>query len=148
MSAPRKSNARARSEESGSCSPRDAWRCNSNGRTRSRVKRVLPCFRAGPAGSRVSFSDRTGLTAGVRYRYTGPVRPVTGRNRSNTNLNSNFLVEAVLTGIPAGLAGILVTWTVWFLEAYRPVIPVYRPVWPVYRWFREVFRRLKNGSPV
>ena len=51
---------------------------------------------------RVSFSDRIGLTAGVRYRYTGPVRPVTGRNRSNTNLNSNFLVEAVLTGIPAG----------------------------------------------
>jgi len=51
---------------------------------------------------RVSFSDPISLTACVRYWYTDPVRPVTGRNRSNTNLNSNFLDEAVLTGIPAG----------------------------------------------
>ena len=52
--------------------------------------------------SRVQFPDRTGLTAGLRYRFTGPVRPVTGRNRSKENLNSKFVVEAVENGIPAG----------------------------------------------
>ena len=31
-----------------------------------------------------------------------PVWPVTGRNRSNSNLNSNFPVQPVRTGIPAG----------------------------------------------
>jgi len=56
-------------------------------------------------GYRVKFPDRSGLTAGVRFRLTGPVSPVTGRNRPNENLNSNFPVVTVLTGIPAGLAG-------------------------------------------
>ena len=104
---------------------------------------------------RVQFSDRTGLTAGLRYRFTGPVRPVTGRNRTNANLNSNFAVVAVVTGIPAGytglpdgFAGIPAGCASRFLAVYRPEIPVYRPVLPVYRLFRAVFRRLKNGFPV
>ena len=37
--------------------------------------------------TRVSNPDRTGLTAGLRYRFTGPVRPVTGRNRTKPRLN-------------------------------------------------------------
>ena len=37
--------------------------------------------------TRVLISDRTGLTAGLRYRFTGPVRPVTGRNRTKPRLN-------------------------------------------------------------
>ena len=101
--------------------------------------------------SRVQFPDRTGLTAGLRYRFTGPVRPVTGRNRSNVNLNSNFTVVAVptgipagYTGIPAGLAGIPAGFVLRLTAVYRPVTPVYRPVWPVYRLFRVFFRRLKN----
>ena len=53
------------------------------------------------------------------------------------NLNSNFVVVAVVTGIPAGCASR-------FLAVYRPGIPVYRPVLPVYRLFRAVFRRLKK----
>ena len=36
---------------------------------------------------RVLKSDRTGLTAALRYRFTGPVRPVTGGNRLNSNSN-------------------------------------------------------------
>ena len=55
---------------------------------------------------RVSFTDRTGQTAGVRYRYTGPVWPETGRYRSNSNLNSKNSVQPVRTGIPAGLTGL------------------------------------------
>ena len=101
--------------------------------------------------TRVQFPDRTGLTAGLRYRFTGPVRPVTGRNRSNVNLNSNFTVVAVptgipagYTGIPAGLAGIPAGFVLRLTAVYRPVTPVYRPVWPVYRLFRVFFRRLKN----
>ena len=35
--------------------------------------------------TRVLKSDRTGLTAALRYRFTGPVRPVTGGNRLNSN---------------------------------------------------------------
>ena len=62
--------------------------------------------RAPPGGVRVKFSDRSPLTAGVRFRLTGPVSSVTGRNRTNTNLNSNSPVETVLTGIPAGLTGL------------------------------------------
>ena len=54
---------------------------------------------------RVYLPDRSGQTGGVRFRYTSPVWPVTGRNRSNSNLNSNFPVEPVRTGIPAGLTG-------------------------------------------
>ena len=101
--------------------------------------------------SRVLFSDRSSLTAGIRFRLTGPVRPVTGRNRSNVNLNSNFTVVAVptgipagYTGIPAGLAGIPAGFVLRLTAVYRPVTPVYRPVWPVYRLFRVFFRRLKN----
>ena len=89
--------------------------------------------------ARVQFSDRTGLTAGLRYRFTGPVRPVTGRNRTNANLNSNFAVVAVVTGILAGFAGIPAGCVSRFLAVYRPGIPVYRPVLPVYRLFRAVF---------
>ena len=37
--------------------------------------------------ARVLKSDRTGLTAALRYRFTGPVRPVTGGNRLNSNSN-------------------------------------------------------------
>ena len=54
------------------------------------------------AAGRVSFTDRTGQTAGVRYRYTGLVWPETGRYRSNSNLNSKNSVQPVRTGIPAG----------------------------------------------
>ena len=42
---------------------------------------------AGRVSGRVFNPDRTGLTAGLRYRFTGPVRPVTGRNRTKTRLN-------------------------------------------------------------
>jgi len=55
--------------------------------------------------SRVLISDRSPVTAEFRYRYTGPVWPVTGRNRWNSNLNSNTAVQPVRTGIPAGLTG-------------------------------------------
>jgi hypothetical protein len=56
--------------------------------------------------SRVKFSDRSPLTAGVRFRLIGPISPVTDRNRTNANLNSNSPVETVLTGIPAGYTGL------------------------------------------
>ena len=82
---------------------------------------------------RVHFSDRTGLTAGLRCRFTGSVRPVTGRNRTNANLNSNFAVVAVVTGIPAGFTGIPAGCASLILAVYRPGIPVYRPVLTVYR---------------
>ena len=56
--------------------------------------------------TRVYLPDWSGQTGGVRFRYTGPVWPVTGRNRSNSNLNLNFAVQPVRTGILVGLAGI------------------------------------------
>ena len=121
---------------------------------KSHVNKYLasqPYLQLEAVGRRVQFPDRTGLTAGLRYRFTGPVRPVTGRNRSNVNLNSNFTVVAVptgipagYTGIPAGLAGIPAGFVLRLPAVYRPVTPVYRPVWPVYRLFRVFFRRLKN----
>jgi len=43
------------------------------------------------ASSRVHLTDRSPVTAGLRFRFTGPVAPVTGRNRSNSNLNSKKL---------------------------------------------------------
>ena len=52
------------------------------------------------------FTYRSGQTGVVRYRYIGPVWLETGRYRWNSNLNSNFAVQPVRTGIPAGLAGI------------------------------------------
>ena len=47
---------------------------------------------------RVLKSDRTGLTAALRYRFTGPVRPVTGGNRLNSNPNSNKFKNSHATG--------------------------------------------------
>ena len=55
--------------------------------------------------ARVSLTDRSGQTGRVRYRYTGPVWPETGRYRSKSNLNSKFVVQTVRTGIPVGLTG-------------------------------------------
>ena len=54
---------------------------------------------------RVLISDRCPVTAGLRYRYTDLVWPVTGRNRWNSNLNLNGAVQPVRIGIPAGLTG-------------------------------------------
>ena len=48
--------------------------------------------------TRVLKSDRTGLTAALRYRFTGPVRPVTGGNRLNSNSNSNKFKNSHTTG--------------------------------------------------
>ena len=48
--------------------------------------------------SRVLKSDRTGLTAAFRYRFTGPVRPVTGGNRLNSNPNSTKFKNSHATG--------------------------------------------------
>ena len=59
---------------------------------------VRLCCRGVP---RVNLSDRSGQTGAVRYRYTGPVWPETGINRSNSNLNSKNSVQPVRTGIPA-----------------------------------------------
>ena len=42
-----------------------------------------------PVMSRVLFPNRKPVTAALRYRFTGPVRPVTGENRLNSNPNSN-----------------------------------------------------------
>ena len=47
---------------------------------------------------RVLKSDRTGLTAALRYRFTGPVRPVTDGNRLNSNSNSNKFKNSHATG--------------------------------------------------
>ena len=41
----------------------------------------------------------------VRCRYTGPVWPETGPNRSKSNLNLKFSVQTIRTGILAGLTG-------------------------------------------
>lgn len=59
----------------------------------ARSRRGRTCSPAASAAqrrpaTRVSIPDRTGLTAGLRYRFTGPVRPDTGRNRTKGNLNS------------------------------------------------------------
>src|SRR6185312_9070956 len=56
--------------------------------------------------TRVNLTDRSGQTGAVRYRYTGPVWPETGRYRWKSNLNSNFAVQTVRTGIPVGLTGL------------------------------------------
>jgi len=58
------------------------------------------------ASSRVHLTDRSPVTAGLRFRFTGPVAPVTGRNRSNSNLNSKNSVQPVRTGLPVGLTGL------------------------------------------
>ena len=64
-----------------------------------KLKKIAP-------SPRVYLPDRSGQTGGVRFRYTGPVWPVTGRKWSNSNLNSNFPVQLVRTGIPVDLTGI------------------------------------------
>ena len=50
------------------------------------------CFLAGggvlsAVAARVHLTDRSPVIAGLRFRFTGSVAPVTGRNRSNSNLN-------------------------------------------------------------
>ena len=45
--------------------------------------------------SRDFFTDRRDRTAGHRFRFTGPVGPVTGKNRPNSNLNSKPTVIPV-----------------------------------------------------
>ena len=48
--------------------------------------------------TRVLKSDQTGLTAALRYRFTGSVRSVTGGNRLNSNPNSNKFKNSHATG--------------------------------------------------
>ena len=48
--------------------------------------------------SKVFLSDRFHRTAGHRFRLTGPVGPVTGKNRLNSNLNSKPAVIPVSNG--------------------------------------------------
>ena len=55
----------------------------------------------GPAATKLT--DRSGQIGVVRYRYTGLVWPETGRYRWKSNLNSNFAVQTVRTGIPVGI---------------------------------------------
>ena len=78
----------------------DAYR--SVYRYRQKPGTALPSVSRTLGVLRVSFTDRTDQTAGVRYRYTGPVWPETGRYRSNSNLNSKNSVQAAHTGIPVG----------------------------------------------
>ena len=47
---------------------------------------------------RVHVTDRRPVTAALRYRYTGPVWPVTGENRLNSNPNSNKFKNSYATG--------------------------------------------------
>ena len=47
---------------------------------------------------RVPLTDRRPVTAALRYRYTGPVWPVTGGNRLNSNPNSNKFKNSYATG--------------------------------------------------
>ena len=56
--------------------------------------------------TRVFYPDRLTQTAGHRFRFTGPVGPVTGGNRLNSNLNLKAPVQPVPTGLPAGLTGL------------------------------------------
>ena len=83
-------------------------------------------FRTG--GDQGFFPDRTPQTAGHRFRFTGPVWPVTCRNRLNSNLNSKNSVQPVRTGIPAGLTGLNSNPN---LKSH--VQPANRAVWPVYQ---------------
>ena len=63
---------------------------------------LLPLLNSEVHTARVLLTDRSGQTGAVRYRYIGPVWPETGRYRWNSYLNSNFIVQPVRTGIPAG----------------------------------------------
>ena len=51
-----------------------------------------------PGTSKVFFPDRLTQTAGHRFRFTGPVGPVTGGNRLNSNPNSNKFKSSRATG--------------------------------------------------
>ena len=66
-----------------------AHACGATLITRASDHRPKKGGRAKPSQfeTRVFISDRTGLTAGLRYRFTGPVRPDTGRNRTKGSLN-------------------------------------------------------------
>ena len=80
-------------------------------RARPALDPAVPCpgHASVRAVTRVHLTDRSPVTAGLRFRFTGPVAPVTDRNRSNSNLNSKKLSSI---GSPV----------------YRPVRPVYRSV--------------------
>ena len=96
---------------------------------------------------RVLKSDRTGLTAVLRYRFTGPVRPVTGGNRLNSNPNSNKFKNSHTTSSDR-FTGRFDRFTGRFdrFEIQKlPVWPVYRPVWPVYRPVWSVWLVGLNG---
>ena len=84
----------------------------------------------------VFFPDRLTQTAGHRFRFTGPVGPVTGGNRLNSNPNSNKFktsratgsdrftgLPAGFTGLPVGLIGLNSN-----PNLKSPVQPVYWPV--------------------
>jgi hypothetical protein len=45
-------------------------------------------------------TGRTEQAGRVRYRFTGPIQPKTGRNRINSKFKPNSLVQTVGTGIP------------------------------------------------
>ena len=83
-----------------------------------------------PGTSKVFFPDRLTQTAGHRFRFTGPVGPVTGGNRLNSNPNSKAPVQPVPTGLPAGLTGLPVGLTGLNSNpnSKAPVQSVYRPV--------------------
>ena len=57
------------------------------------------------------FTDRSGQTGGLRYRYTEPIWLETGPNRSKSNLNLKFSVQTVRIGVPVGLTGLPVSLT-------------------------------------
>ena len=61
---------------------------------RARVRRVLGRVLT----PRVLFPNRKPVTAALRYRFTGLVRPVTGGNRLNSNPNSNKFKFSRATG--------------------------------------------------
>ena len=52
----------------------------------------------GRVGTKVFSPDRLTQTAGNRFRFTGPVGPVTGGNRLNSNPNSNKFKSSRATG--------------------------------------------------
>ena len=56
------------------------------------------------ATARVLFPNRFPVTAGLRFRFTGPVE--TGWIQIQIQINSNFPVQPVPTGLPVGLTGL------------------------------------------
>ena len=85
----------------------------------------------GEAGtSKVFFPDRLTQTAGHRFRFTGPVGPVTGGIQIQIQINSKAPVQPVPTGLPDGLTGLPAGLTGLNSNpnSKAPVQPVYRPV--------------------